>query len=335
LAAEDGGRHDDAESGGHWRSRYDPAVQVLGSLLPGVREVRAPLAAGYTWLFVAWLLYGSDASQHPTGVALDLKRLHETVSTAGAAVAVGFVAYMIGVFSIAAANILSDRAARLLRPLTGAWLRWRHTHSMQRRTPWWFSDYAPRTAVALKTLVVPQMEETGAALNLAGRDDSRPGYEQLADLVAPIVRRPAEGRIEEAVTEGVADEFEQMGRQLIGREPELFGEYDRLRAEAELRASLVLPGAALGATLVWIGGGGWRSVGAAVIVAAVLLVPLAKARNHDAIDVVVSALRDGRVDSPVLVRLKQETERIKGEAEAAAPPVDAADAIPAADTDHP
>ena len=297
--------------------------------------MRAPLAAGYTWLLVAWLLYGSDASQHPTGVALDLKRLHETVSTAGAAVAVGFVAYMIGVFSIAAANILSDRAARLLQPLTGAWLRWRDTHRMQRRTPWWFAGYAPRTAVALKTLVVPQLEETHAALKLAGRDDSRPGYEQLADVVAPIVRRPAEGRIGEAVTEGVADEFEQMGRQLIGREPELFGEYDRLRAEAELRASLVLPGAALGATLVWIGGGGWRAVGAGVIVAAVLLAPLAKARNHDAIDVVVSALRDGRVDSPVLVRLKQETERIKDEAEAAAAPVDAADAIPAAETDHP
>jgi anti-sigma-K factor RskA len=97
----------------------------------------------------------------------------------------------------------------------------------------------------------------------------------------------------------------------------------------------VLPGAALGTTLMWIASGGWRAIGAAVIVAAVLLVPLAKARNHDAIDVVVSALRDGRVDSPVLVRLKQETERIKDEAEAAAAPVDAADAIPAAETDHP
>lgn len=71
---------------------YYRAVQVLGSLLPGVREVRAPLAAGYTWLLVAWLLYGSDASQHPSGLAVDLKRLHETVSSAGAAVAVGFVA---------------------------------------------------------------------------------------------------------------------------------------------------------------------------------------------------------------------------------------------------
>jgi hypothetical protein len=202
---------------------------VLGSLLPGVREVRAPLAAGYTWLLVAWLLYGSDASQHPTGVALDLKRLRETISTAGAAVAVGFVAYMIGVFSIAAAKILSDRAARLVRPLTGAWLRWRNTHRMQRQTPWWFSDYAPRTTVALKTLVVPQLEETRAALDLDGTDDGHPSYDRLADVVAPIVRRPTEGRIEEAVTEGVADEFEQMGRQLIGREPELFGEYDRLR----------------------------------------------------------------------------------------------------------
>jgi hypothetical protein len=270
-------------------------VQVLGSLLPGVRDVRAPLAAGYTWLLVAWLLYGSDASQNPTGVALDLKRLHDTVSSAGAAVALSFVAYMIGVFSIAATGALG-------RQLT-AWAR-----------PSWFSGSAPGTANALEIVVAPQLDEMVAALSLPGRDDSRPVYEQLADLVEPIARRPAQGRVYEAVRDAVADEFEQMGRQLVGREPELFGEYDRLRAESELRTGLVLPGMALGATLAWVGSGGWRAVGVAVAVAAVLLVFLAKSRSHDAIDVVVSALRNGRVDSPTLLRLKQETDRVVNDA---------------------
>jgi hypothetical protein len=295
-------------------------VQVLGSLLPGVREVRAPLAAGYTWLLVAWLLYGSDASQHPTGVALDLKRLHETISTAGAAVALGFVAYMIGVFSIAATGVLARWATRWVRPFFIARARRNEHSSRPAQPPWWFSDYAHRTAAALHAVVFRQVEEMGAALHRASEDGQRVGDESLDELVSPEIRRPAEGRIAEAIQEAVAEEFEQMGRQLIGREPELFGEYDRLRAEAELRAGMVLPGVALGATLAWTGSGGWRAVGAVVGVAAVLLIFLAKARSHDAIDVVVSALRNERVDSPVLGRLTQKIERsVNAPAAAGAP----------------
>jgi hypothetical protein len=266
-------------------------MQVLGSLLPGVREVRAPLAAGYTWLLAAWLLYGSDASQHPTGVTLDLKRLHEQVSTAGSAVALSFVAYLIGVFSIAATGVLAGWTIRTLRPFVTARLR---------RTPWWFADVASRTDAALEIVVARRMDEMAAALEVVSRVEPLAVHEQLAGIVDPVIRRPTEHRIAERLQEAVGEEFDQMGRQLIGREPELFGEYDRLRAEAELRAGLVLPGIALGATLVWVGGGGWRAVGAAIVVAALGLSFLAKSRAHDAIDVVVSALRNERVDSPVL-----------------------------------
>jgi hypothetical protein len=33
---------------------------VLTSLLPGVREVRTPLTAGYIWLTLGWLAWGSN-----------------------------------------------------------------------------------------------------------------------------------------------------------------------------------------------------------------------------------------------------------------------------------
>jgi len=78
---------------------------------------------------------------------------------------------------------------------------------------------------------------------------------------------------------------------------------------------------------VCIGSGGWRAVGAAMVVAALVLVFLAKVRAQDAIDVVVSALRNGRVESPVLVRLKQETDLVvRSAAGAGAPPVGASSA---------
>lgn len=31
-------------------------MQILASALPGARDLRAPLIAGYLWLLVAWLL---------------------------------------------------------------------------------------------------------------------------------------------------------------------------------------------------------------------------------------------------------------------------------------
>ena len=33
---------------------------MLASLLPGLREVRTPLAVGYLWFFNFWLWFGDD-----------------------------------------------------------------------------------------------------------------------------------------------------------------------------------------------------------------------------------------------------------------------------------
>jgi hypothetical protein len=71
---------------------------VLANVMPGLRELRAPLAAGYLWLVVAWLVFGGavptkDEVQEP------LDRLYElepVVSDLGRAVVASVAAYVIG-----------------------------------------------------------------------------------------------------------------------------------------------------------------------------------------------------------------------------------------------
>lgn len=67
---------------------------MLASLLPGLRELRAPLAAGYLWLVVGWLLLhdrigtGSD-----TSASVDaLVRLKDEMGPGALVAALTFVA---------------------------------------------------------------------------------------------------------------------------------------------------------------------------------------------------------------------------------------------------
>lgn len=40
-------------------------MQILASALPGFRDLRAPVIAGYGWLLFGWLLVQPDLNQRP------------------------------------------------------------------------------------------------------------------------------------------------------------------------------------------------------------------------------------------------------------------------------
>ena len=53
-------------------------VQILASALPGFRDLRAPLTAGYLWVFFLWILVKPDLNNPPTnavaGAVYDLAK---------------------------------------------------------------------------------------------------------------------------------------------------------------------------------------------------------------------------------------------------------------------
>jgi hypothetical protein len=75
---------------------------VLANVMPGFRELRAPLAAGYLWLVWAWLVWGDTlpTRKEVTGPLDRLYELEPVVSDLGRAVIASVAAYIVGSIAI-------------------------------------------------------------------------------------------------------------------------------------------------------------------------------------------------------------------------------------------
>src|SRR4051794_21291043 len=84
---------------------------ILASVMPGVRAVRAPLAAGFLLLLSAWIALESSVPKHPTeGVWASLERLEPLVSAIGILGLVAFAAYVVGsLYLVAVVNLRRTR----------------------------------------------------------------------------------------------------------------------------------------------------------------------------------------------------------------------------------
>ena len=70
---------------------------ILSNLVPGIRELRAPLAAGYLWLLCGWLMFGPFTPRdEATRTLADLYELSDQATAIGLGVAVSFAAYLAG-----------------------------------------------------------------------------------------------------------------------------------------------------------------------------------------------------------------------------------------------
>ena len=90
---------------------------MLTSLLPGLRQLRAPLAAGYLWLIAIWLIWSHPARAGMWGGWQALRDVRGQVSPLGKGVALTFAAYVVGILTaplIRLAALVSAVAARRL-----------------------------------------------------------------------------------------------------------------------------------------------------------------------------------------------------------------------------
>jgi hypothetical protein len=75
---------------------------MLANLLPGLRDLRAPLSAGYLWLAAGWLYFAPQlpaSMNEAEGVLKDIYRVVNASDPLALAAGVAFVAYMIGILS--------------------------------------------------------------------------------------------------------------------------------------------------------------------------------------------------------------------------------------------
>jgi hypothetical protein len=89
----------------------DKSMAILSNALPGFRDLRAPLVAGYCWLLFAWLVVEPHLPvREATGLLDSLLDLSGAVGKVGTALAVSVAAYLIGSVS----GSVSRAAARAI-----------------------------------------------------------------------------------------------------------------------------------------------------------------------------------------------------------------------------
>jgi hypothetical protein len=250
---------------------------MLAALLPGLRELRAPLAAGYLWLLAVWLAFADafPSRDAATGALAHVYELNDGARAIGLGVALSFLAYLVGALSEALLGV-ADRW--LDRPFTSS-----------------------RTRRSIELVVDERLREFVAEL----------GFDRLQDLLQEQLRgefvleggdrNRQFGQLIRALEERIVRELDLVATRLIGNQAELYSTIDRLRAEAELRLAIAPPLVALSVFLAITEHVGWASATLAVAI----LVWQGVRRRTKANDVIADALLLGPVEAPILERLRR------------------------------
>jgi hypothetical protein len=203
---------------------------VFASLLPGIRELRTPLAAGYFYLLSLFLIVGGRIPTKPAA-GDPLKLFYDAVEWMGKPAALAastFVAYLVG-------SVLEVRATFVTRRLWQAFelrsrlqIQW-HTHRKERKGELYgWASLSRSLAHTLGEMHRWEMTRSGAdAIHRYVRDR--------------IGESEDDGgwRIFDATSRLVTD-LPQLRTRLYGADKDLYGDYDRLAAEADLKVNVGL-----------------------------------------------------------------------------------------------
>ena len=301
-------------------------MAALANLLPGIRDVRAPLAAGYIWLLGLWLALersvpGEDDAD---GLLESVYRLGDGLSAIGLGVVASFVAYVLGALSTS----LFAAPSSGLRKLRGL-------SRLLRLDP-----FSAQTREALRALGRNTRVELEGILSMSGTDvdellheshltEPDPPRRNLKIFpaaakrrrVAPIVLDgpggpPPDYDVEQeaSIARAVTRDLDTIATtRLLGRDQELYSAVDRLRAEMEFRRAIVPP-LVFGAGVVVLRTDLPESALAAAIVTALSLGLLLDAARLERRmnDLLLDAVTDDRVQSPTLERLRSRALAIVG-----------------------
>ncbi len=199
-------------------------MAMLAGLIPGIRELRAPLAGGYLWLCFLFLFLHDNL---PTGgdhaEAIDpLFQIGAELSVAALLVATSVLAYLVG--------SLADEALRILSwslPALGGRLR---GHSEESRP--WYGPAGTRISASGRRTIDRTVERRLLA------------FERELDQIGLT---PGEGAIaDEPGPAGVERELRVARTYLqAGEGLEILSSIDRCQSEAEFRFAITMPLAAI------------------------------------------------------------------------------------------
>ncbi len=205
-------------------------MQILASALPGFRDLRAPLTAGYLWLVLLWIVIRPNLATRPTNeIAGAVWDLGKAAGPIWVGLAVGIVAYLIGSVSQVLSPALNWALDKVWQAAYRFVIGTEKTDGSRpkraRSLPRVFVNYHRDPVDKFYFLAVHRMYE----YQFLDEHDQRPNYEEYAS------NRAKEARA------GLLEETKLPATLLLGQEPQLFTEADRLKAESQFRLAIVPP----------------------------------------------------------------------------------------------
>jgi hypothetical protein len=269
---------------------------VLAHLLPGFREIRAPLASGYIWLLSLWIALADHIpnKKEAQGVWESAYHLSAIAGTTATLAAATFAAYLIG-------SLLEIRARSIVH-----WFRF---------SEWWWS--LSRKTLKKGDFSDPRMlrwtSTSTTARGPANLHEPVGHYDSLTALRRPEwgSRASRSALIDLAVYIGhvggpmvatpfvigrFGDELDQLAIRLQAKNADLYSTYDRATAEADLRVNV---GFSLSCFMAVIAGKSSPSF-LLLIPCACLLIVRGQQKAREANDVLIQAVVSGELQSTVL-----------------------------------
>jgi hypothetical protein len=277
---------------------------VLTSILPGLRQVRAPLVSGYLLLIGLWLIFHSrfDDLENAGHHSQAIDTLGRLLGRPGELAVFAFVAYLVGSLNTVVADWALRRAGQATTRRNGPSGYSRDPRVSER-------VFRLLTANASRRLRL-RCDATWASASPEARD-----YFRKTGL-----RRPQRDELHAAKAQGaspadldlacrrhlfrlVSSQIPYVEKRLLVAHPNLHAETDRLVAEAELRDSLLipLPIAAIGLSMNLSLPLTTRIVGGVCLIA--LLVSIffqARSQSVDGNSIVAHAVADGMIGTQSL-----------------------------------
>jgi len=254
---------------------------VLANLLPGLREVRSPLASGYIWILTVWILFSDrlprrQSADQPWAAIYDFSA---TVGKPATLAAISFAAYLLGCLLEIRGRSVARTANRLQSHFKRRKDQREQAHSgiREERNPFPFWGLWPSfwwDSLATKQTVV----------DLWVYSESK--YYAIE---------------QQKIMFWLSEELDQLALRLQVRNAELYGNYDRAAAESDLRVNVGISTSAL-IVAVSIRSTTWWLFGLPV---ALILIIRGYQKSRQGNDVLIQAVITEEVDSRMLEMAQQ------------------------------
>lgn len=228
---------------------------MLVSLLPGLRELRTPLAVGYLWLIWFWLLVGEPVPMKPedapTGSFHSIYLLGSVLGASVVLACISFVAYLFGTMLLFTIrwNVFSTKSSiPALKRLLG------FTARLERKYLWSYESLVREVGRQLHDVIRAKLggkQAESALLKLVEydfesliQDPTIPRETDERDYVDPALPPHVSGVFGErmdTVTRTVIQELNLVGIRLQAKNRDMWDTFDRSRAEAEFRSGIITP----------------------------------------------------------------------------------------------